>query len=862
MYRLLIIIIPIITILVLIFVSIFTPVGSNLTLKPIVNTLLNKEIKKPKIEITKLNSKFGFIDVDAKSDNGIKANTKGDINYFDKKFNLNYKANAQTVTVDDRDIKLDLDIKGQAVGSFNNFGVNGEGRAFDSDINYKFIIKNKNPQSIDIDLNSAQIAKIFALLNQQPLLDGYLFINAKMPSLDIKNPRGKALIEIKNGQFSQALIKRFYKIKIPKDEKLRANIKAVVAKKYIISKGDINTTTAKINIKKLTSSLDFTKSKGYYGLNIDNLSRLNSLTNLKLKGKLSTSGVFYLDRTRDIFQLNTQTRDFGGVTKISYLNGKVSASLKGVDIVKVLQTLSMPYYLSYGKVNAILNLANLKNLNGNFAINTSGVLNKKLLKVKLPSYKYHLKAKGLIKDNKLSIKRAKLLTNFINLDVSNLSYSILTGALKTTFLADINNLRALQLFTQIPLNGELKVAGDLQKVGNIIKLDASTKSLGGNLKFKYDGNTLKADFSNISVAKLLFMLNQPHFVTKGSASGKVDITSIKNLDGIFTIKSLGSLDSATLQKLYNINLGSNFKYSMLVKNGIIKSGRFITQPKLNTSLGSIVFEYLNYDTKQKKLTSKYSVNIDNLRKLEPLIGQKLNGSFAFKGTTKVTNNQLLTTAIANELGGVINLIADDNRVKIDAAGVSVISLLNMLNLEQVLDGVAKFNLTYNQKAKRGKFIVTLDEARFLNSSLVQTLKNSVNFDLSKEIFQRAKIDGNIDKNIITFNLSTQSQRVQISTKSAKIDTKHKTINAKIVIYYKNQDYRFKLTGNIENPHIQPILEGYVKRKVIKKVKDLGIDKEIKKVIPNEIKALEENNITKDKIKKLIPNEIKGLFNNL
>ncbi len=863
MYRLLLIVVPILTILALAFVAIFTPFGSNATLKPLANNYLKSKITKPKLEITKLDSKPGFIDVDIKSDNSIVANAKGNVSYFSKKFNLDYKANAQTVTVNNRDVKIDLNISGKAVGVAKNFNVTGKGRAFNSDIDYKFLLKNSEPKAIKADINRARISKIFALLNKQALLDGYLFVNANMPSLDIKNPSGNATIEVKNGVLSNALIKKLYKIDLPKDERLKAKIIASVAKKYIISKGRIDTTTAKIDINKLTSTLDFQKSKGYYNLFIPELSRLNSITKLNLKGSLNSSGIFFIDRKKETLQLQSTTKDFGGETKINYLSNRLSAKLSDVNPIKILRKLSQPSYISAGSINGYLKLNDIKNLSGNFAINTSGTLNKKLLKVQMPSYSYKLKAKGQLKDNTIYVKQANLLTNFVNLNLHNLSYATLLSALKSDFNANIENLRALQIFTKTALNGKVNLTGHIDKLGDKVSLNAKTKSLGGTTNIKYNNNSANIDFQDIELAKVLYILNQPHFIENSKASGKIKLSNIEKLNGLFTIKSVGSIDTKTLQKLYNINLGDSFKYSMLVRDGVVKDGRFITQPKANTSFGSIDFDYLNYDKNIDKLTGKYLVKIPDLAKLEPLIGKKLNGAFNFKGTIKRVKNQLIVTAVANELSGVINLISDNNKIKVDAAGVSAVKALRLLNLEEVIDGVAEFNLNYFKAKRSGNFSLKLDEARFLNSSLVDNLKNYANFDLSKEVFENANIDGKIDNSIITFNLDTHSQRVAISSKNAKIDTKNMTIDARVTINHKNQDYTFRVSGDIKNPRIKLIFNGYVKRKVMKKVKekleDLGVDKEIDKIIPNEIKALKDDNKTKEKIKKIVPNEIKGLF---
>ncbi len=862
MLRLLFIIIPIVTIVVIIFVSLFTPYGSNLTLKPIANSYLNQKIKNPSIDITKLDSKVGYIDIDAKSDNGVSINTKGDVNYLNKDFDLNYKLNARSVRVDNRDIKLDLNVLGQAVGSSNNFGVTGSGNAFDSDISYKLIIKNDKPQDINIDINSAQISKIFALLNITPYLDGQLFLNSKMSNLDLNNPTGKAYIEIRNGILSTPLINKLYNLKLPKNETIKAKIDATVTKKYIISRGDINSTTAKIEIKKITSTLDLKQAKGYFKIDINNLARLNGLSNLNLKGKITTDGIFYSNSKKKQFQLNLTTKDLGGVSKFKYSKDTIKATLKNFSPIKLFSYLSMPKYISEGKLNGALVVKNFSNPNGKFALSTDGTLNKKLLKVKLPSYRYTLQAKGSILDGKLKMNRAKVSTNFIKLYLEKLSYSLVTDILISNFSANIDNLKALKLFTGLDLRGALKVNGKIKKIANSLNVVAGTKSLSGDLKINYKTDRLHSNFKKLEIAKILYTLNMPHYIVKSNLSGKVDITDLNSKNGIFSINSVGLIDTKTLKKHMGLNLGDRFKYILKVNDGVIKNALINFKPKINTSIGSINFDTLKYNLNSNKIDGEYRLDIKNLKKLEPLINQKLIGSFALKGSLKKDDNQLLVTAVAKELGGVINFIMNNNKIKVNAAGLSVIRVLRLINQEEVIDGVAQVDLNYNTKSKQGEFSVKLDESRFLNSKLVNSLKQVANFDLSKELFSSANIDGTINNNIIKFNLNTASQRVKLSTYGAKIDIKSSTVDAKIKVSQKNQDYLIRVTGSINNPTITPIFDGYIKKKVInrveEKLKDLGIDKEINKIVPNEIKNIEDNE-SKRRIKKVIPNEIKGLF---
>jgi len=248
MRKILFIVIPIVAIFILVFVLLFTPTGSNSVIKPIANSYLAKKIEDPKIEIKKLDSTFGGIDIEAVANNGVKAKINGDINsYLNKEFNLHYNVKAQELKVKERTIPVNMDISGQATGVATNFGINGSGNAFDSEVNYRFIIKNNKPQAIEAHINSAKISQIFALANVLPFIDGFMYVDIKMPSLNLQNPTGMAKVTIQEGRFNQNLLYKKFGIKLPNDEKFSANFIAKVAQKHIIGKGVLNSTSAKLN---------------------------------------------------------------------------------------------------------------------------------------------------------------------------------------------------------------------------------------------------------------------------------------------------------------------------------------------------------------------------------------------------------------------------------------------------------------------------------------------------------------------------------------------------------------------------------------------------------------------------------------
>ncbi len=295
---------------------------------------------------------------------------------------------------------------------------------------------------------------------------------------------------------------------------------------------------------------------------------------------------------------------------------------------------------------------------------------------------------------------------------------------------------------------------------------------------------------------------------------------------------------------------------------MLKNNRILTRPQLLISYGKFDFDYLNYDIDNQALSTKFRLNISDLSKLNSLLGLTLKGAFAFDAQIKQSPSNLLVTATAKELNGVINLMQRNSKITLDAAGISVVELLRMLSYDEILDGIALANLQYDTKSQSGKFKITINEARFLNSTLVETLRNTTNFDLSQEVFSRAKIDGTIEKNKIFFNLRTSSRKTKITIEHGIIDTKSNTIDARVVVTLNNLDYVFKVRGPLAKPKVLLSFSGQIQKKVLNTVKKAILGKDVNetlhKIIPKELQDKE----IQEKIEKVVPKEIKSLFKNL
>ncbi len=863
-------------ILVAIFAIIFTPYGSNTILKPIINSQIQQKIKKPKIEVTKFDSKPNYINLDAKIENSIDFNTHGNLNYFKKSFNLDYSAKAKSLQIQDRVLKPNLKITGKAVGDIDSFKLIGNGSTFDSNISYETIVKNREPKAIKAKIKDAKISELLALAGQPAIISGIANVDIFMPSLDMNNPSGKALIEIKDGVIDAKKLRRYYKINLYNNESLKAKIVANAVKNYIVGKGQILTTSAKLTLNKFTATPNFKAIKGYFSLDIPNLSRLNSLAKMQLKGKLRANGAFYANLDKKLYQANIKTKSFGGLAKVKYNSNSAKVVLKNVSIVKILKTLSQPYFVTSGLISGVVDIPNLKKLNGSFNISSSGKVNRRLFKMKLPSYKYKLKTKGSLKNGKIFAKSSYLNTSFVKVYLANTNFTILTKALTSDFRVKIDNLKALKAFINQDLRGALDLNGKVKYAKGIFSVNGLTKSLGGSLQFVYNNNSANVKFKNIETTKILYMLNMPQYISKGFATGSIKLTNLNPISGIISIASNGIINNSVVNKLYNLKLNRKIKYIFKMQDATIRDNLLRAKPTIKSTLANVEFSKFLYNIKSGVLSAKYILNIPNLASIGEIVNTPLQGSLRVDGEIKKRGKNLIVSGVTNKFHGTTNFMLNGDRFTLNGAGINLIELLDMLKKPRDYDGVAKIDLNYNLKRKYGTFKVTVNELKILNSKFINAVQKFFNIDISKEVFKETNIDGVINNNLITFNLNTNSRKVKIVINNGKVNTKDSTIDAKVKITLNGKDYYFRIKGKTSDPHYQILFKGAVKDKVLdiakKKIfKKLGVDSNETNLKTDALKSGKERvkkvrekakEKIEQKIEKVVPKDVKGLLNNL
>ena len=365
---------------------------------------------------------------------------------------------------------------------------------------------------------------------------------------------------------------------------------------FIIDTNNINLVanindSSKIKIDGKISSLFDLKAEFIYKIDIKDLSIFNNIVQKELKGSLQANGDLITKNglstiigTSNIANSSTKYEINLNKTDIKSLD----LDIKNANIDELLALLSEPIY-SFGKLN--LNAKLIKNssnfFNGDFLFDINdGKINNEIVQKEFnfpikQTITYNLKSLNKLENTNV-LSDIKLISSLANLDMKNLIIDLVTKDISSNYFLDILNLRQIEEFINIALNGDLKVVGNINKNQKTLKIDGNSNIAGGVANFVLLDDNLDLKLKDANSLKLLYILNKDQF-----------FNSNLSLDSNYNIVS----------KIGNINI--EVKNGNFIKNNFIQKIEDFTKIDLSKE----IFEYgtINSKIDNKKIYSNLNL---------------------------------------------------------------------------------------------------------------------------------------------------------------------------------------------------------------------------------------------------------------
>ena len=365
---------------------------------------------------------------------------------------------------------------------------------------------------------------------------------------------------------------------------------------FIIDTNNINLVanindSSKVKIDGKISSLFDLKAEFIYKIDIKDLSIFNNIVQKELKGSLEANGDLITKNglstiigTSNIANSSTKYEINLNKTDIKSLD----LDIKNANIDELLALLSEPIY-SFGKLNLktklIKNSSNFFNGDFSFDIN-DGKINNEIVQKEFnfpikQTITYNLKSLNKLENTNV-LSDIKLISSLANLDMKNLIIDLVTKDISSNYFLDILNLRQIEEFINIALNGDLKVVGKIDKNQKTLKIDGNSNIADGVANFVLLDDNLDLKLKDANSLKLLYILNKEQF-----------FNSNISLDSNYNIVS----------KIGNINI--EVKNGNFIKNNFIQKIEDFTKIDLSKE----IFEYgaINSKIDNKKIYSNLNL---------------------------------------------------------------------------------------------------------------------------------------------------------------------------------------------------------------------------------------------------------------
>ncbi|MEA3521662.1 MAG: hypothetical protein U9R50_01670 [Campylobacterota bacterium] len=818
----------------LIYGLVFTSIGNSI-LAPIIEKKINENIA--------LQSRLESFALDSNSFNITLALTPknkimlvGNFALLSQNFNISYRLRLNHLEalkpLTQETLYGKFYTEGSVIGDLKNIAIKGSSDIASSLTNYEVTLADFKPSSVKAVIKGAQTQELLALVGKSPYAISSLHVNADMSSIDPENLQGDVRIELNNGHIDTTLMQNDFNISLPK------TAFSLTQTAQLRGKNINYNTIFESNLAKILSSGTVSpkplKTDLKYEINFKELALLQPITNAPLRGPFSTSGTLKGDEKlmkilgkSDLAQSQTSY----DVELKALKPAKVLASIKNAKLEKLLYMGGQNSYAT-AKLNVDIKLKNLdpKNLQGFAELSlTKGKVNSKLMKrdfnVTLPQTTFVLDATTQLKAKDVEYI-LKLNSNLAKMQSEGVIQPN-TMAMDLKYQLNIAMLELLKPITNAPLRGEFNLKGTLK--GNKKSLHVKGSSDLASSKTSFDielidfkPKQINADIKNLQLTKLLYMVEQPHYLQKGLLTTKVRIKNASSgqLDGtISNTISKGLVDGITTAKNFDFQKMPKITFNAQT-HSLLKGDALTSKVDINSTLMILNMASVKVDLKEASLQSDYTMTLVDLSQLYFATEQNMRGNITFNGKLK-KDKDLDFTAHSSTLDGSIEAHLHNDDFKAKLTNLQTLKILNMLIYPEIFKSQLTGTLNYNLADKKGTLNSKLIDGKFTKNQMGDLLRQYAKYDLYSERFV-STIVSDISPTRIKTNLAMTGGSVSIKDENMLIAPKSKQIKSDLKIVINKNPVTIKLRGNVAKPDMKIDASEVIKREASKAIeKELG-----------------------------------------
>ena len=812
----------------------------NSVLKPFVEKIASEKIGM-EFRLEKFELGFSSFDILAIINGELSVESRGKYSLFSSQFDLNYNTQAKSFN----GMQIDLSLKGEALGSFDNFVANGSGSLAGSSIRFASRIKDYAPLELKLDAKELDLAALSMIALKKAYISGKLSAVA-----DIAGQEGTAKLNSAKIIITKEAQNDFG-ISLPANFALSLNSDIKLLGKQVAATTRVKSALANLSAKNTSYNFENGEITSDFNVDIANLAALEPIIKQKLNGSIKVAGNTKIANGAMEF-LDAKINGLGGEILASLKDNELNANIKNLKLAQALSLAGLAP-LANSDISGtakITNLNDTKKIKGSANLTLSnGVLNHKQMNALLGS--------DLSSDvsfnaqNKLEIASGTLnFDSVLNSPViENLgakgSYTLANGDAKIDLAGKIADLGAIfGSGAKSPANIKANVG---LKAGELSDGDIDIKGFGGEILAKVKGKALNANIKNIKAEQVLAMTTFGSlFNGEVNAELSLDGLNLQNLNGRgeLSVKN-GVFNAAAMSKLLETEFPENVKFSLNFKPTFTNSVAYFSS-NFASDIANISKFDGSYNLQKNALDAAYSANVSDLSKLSFLTGVALYTPLNVSGKIASTNQAINASANSDIFGSNTDITFKSSVLNANMKNAKIEQILKALGYEQFYIGSTNMTFDYNTASKLGEFNANILNAHLAKTGLTELISSVLGGrDITTEVYENGVVKGTIKGDIITFDANMHSKRSDINVKQASINTKSKALNIPVSANYEKTDIGIDITGTTEAPKYA-LSSQYLQQKA-----EQGVEKLIDK-------AFKGNDEKADKAKDIL-NNLKKLF---
>jgi len=768
-----------------------------------------------------------------------------------KELDLNYTVKSSSIEGKDSTVSDVVDIQGLITGPFRNFIITGNGRVLDGTIVYEGLKKRRSVDNINIGMADINSTKLLELLGEDDLFNGKSNAHIHFDTFGKNGKKGSITYDVKDNNFSGMPIE------------VKANVEIIDDDQTFSM--HLTTPTSTLDIVKGTYNRKSKIGSAQYILDVKELADLEELLEVEVTGPFLSSGQILYDQK---VKVKGMSESFGGMLDIFYEKKKFHFYLNNVPFHELMSRLTYSPLLDAKMQGEITYDRHEKEMKTKVKLKDVKLLQKDLVKLIDEKFDYHVN-KEVFKNSSFEARyKDKVLSSKVTI-ANDTNHFIFKDTKVNAMHRSIDTNIDFKINKHL-ISGKLYIRNDGHEnhtLDSFVRFDGLVEKF---YKLKFNG-ALSDKWTNMDytltsarcpshICTIVDDINiTGHFygpfsrlLIRGEGTaldGHISFDGIKSDD---TLKNVNvTMKDIHAKKLYTL-LGEpdlphgkatlelnleflNKEHKKGTLNYTLKNGTYDTLPldltshitiednlykftgDLNLNGSKVHFTKGLHDSDKDSTHAFYKLDIKDLTTLEPLFGHEYNGPFYAMGTIDY-NDQFLIRGLSKSLGGITDFLYKEDVLYVDFKDTSLKNLLNLFSYPMRLD--AKTNGSVNYHHKKDLLLVNtkLNNAKFLQSDLVDEIYKKAGVYLPDEIFNESTLELTYKNDIILGSIKLSNASGHIFLTDVRINTDKKLVNANFDVSLQKRAFTGKIYGPLEKPKLDLDFQ-----KLIRHEMDKGID---------------------------------------